>query len=240
MRKKKNLKRKRILIVAGIIVALAIIGLVIFIVNRNNKNNGVFSVLEQRWIEKNSSQVVDISILNDVPIFGYEGSGVFFDFLEDFTEETDIKFNMVPYRVGSSSSLKSYAFVSSNNRVVGENEVLFYTDNYVLISKDNTRIKNLSTLGNATIGVLDTDLNKVKDYLDDNSSIIYNTYNNIDSLVTAMNNNDILYSIIPKTQYISYIFKNNYYISYNFNELVTNYNLVINGEDKTLNSILSK
>ena len=145
MRKKKNLKRKRILIVAGIIVALAIIGLVIFIVNRNNKNNGVFSVLEQRWIEKNSSQVVDISILNDVPIFGYEGSGVFFDFLEDFTEETDIKFNMVPYRVGSSSSLKSYAFVSSNNRVVGENEVLFYTDNYVLISKDNTRIKNLST-----------------------------------------------------------------------------------------------
>ena len=240
MRKKKSIKRKKIIIASAIIAVVLITGLIIFLVNRNNKNNGVFSVLEQRWIEKNSSQVVDISVINDVPIFGYEGSGVFFDFLEDFSDETGIKFNMVPYRVSSPEGLKSYSFITSNNTRVGENEVLFYTDNYVLVSKDNTSIKNLSNLNNATIGALDTDLNKIKDYLDGNSSIIFNTYTNIDSLVEAMNNNDILYAIIPKTQYITYIFKNNYYISYNFNELVTNYNLVINGEDKTLNSIISK
>ena len=241
MRRKKNLKRKKLIITASIIGAVLLIGLIIFFVNRNNKNNGVFSVLEQRWIEKNSSEVVDISVINDVPIFGYEGSGVFFDFLDDFSDETGIKFNMVPYRMeGATEGLKNYAFVTSNNTQVGDNEVLFYTDNYVLISKDNTSIKNLSNLNNATIGALDTDLNKIKDYLDGNSSIIFNTYTNIDSLVTAMNNNDILYAIIPKTQYITYIFKNNYYIAYNFNELVTNYNLVINGEDKTLNSIVSK
>lgn len=240
MRKKKSIKRKKIIIASAIIAVVLITGLIIFLVNRNNKNNGVFSVLEQRWIEKNSSQVVDISVINDVPIFGYEGSGVFFDFLEDFSDETGIKFNMVPYRVSSPEGLKSYSFITSNNTRVGDNEVLFYTDNYVLVSKDNTSIKNLSNLNNATIGALDTDLNKIKDYLDGNSSIIFNTYTNIDSLVEAMNNNDILYAIIPKTQYITYIFKNNYYISYNFNELVTNYNLVINGEDKTLNSIISK
>ena len=241
MRRKKNLKRKKLIITASIIGAVLLIGLIIFFVNRNNKNNGVFSVLEQRWIEKNSSEVVDISVINDVPIFGYEGSGVFFDFLDDFSDEIGIKFNMVPYRIeGTTEGLKNYAFVTSNNTQVGNDEVLFYTDNYVLISKDNTSIKNLSNLNNATIGALDTDLNKIKDYLDGNSSIIFNTYTNIDSLVTAMNNNDILYAIIPKTQYITYIFKNNYYIAYNFNELVTNYNLVINGEDKTLNSIISK
>ena len=241
MKRKKNLKRKKLIIIASAIGAVLLIGLIIFFVNRNNKNNGVFSVLEQRWIEKNSSEVVDISVLNDVPIFGYEGSGVFFDFLNDFSDETGIKFNMVPYRTeGTTEELKNYAFVTSNNTQVGDNEVLFYTDNYVLISKDNTSIKNLSNLSNATIGALDTDLNKIKDYLDGNSSIIFNTYTNIDSLVTAMNNNDILYAIIPKTQYITYIFKNNYYIAYNFNELVTNYNLVINGDESTLNSIISK
>ena len=240
MKRKKNIKRKRIIVVSSIIIGVLLIGLIIFLVNRNNKNNGVFTVLEQRWIEKNSSQVVDISVLNDVPIFGYEGSGVFFDFMEDFSDETGIKFNMIPYRVESPDGLRDYAFVTSNNTRVGENEVLFYTDNYVLVSKDNTSIKNLSNLNNATIGVLDTDLNKIKDYLDDNSSVIYNTYNNIDSLVEAMNNNGILYAIIPKTQNISYIFKNNYYIAYNFNELVTNYNLVINGKEKMLNRIISK
>ncbi len=240
MKRKKNLKRKRLIVVSSIIVGVLLIGTIIFLINRNNKNNGVFSVLEQRWLEKNASQVVDISVLNDVPIFGYEGSGVFFDFMEDFSDETGIKFNMVPYKVGSPEGLKNYAFITSNNTRVGENEVLFYTDNYVLISKDNTSIKNLSNLNNATIGVLDTDLNKVKDYLDDNSSVIYNTYNNIDSLVESMNNNGILYAVIPKTQNISYIFKNNYYIAYNFNELVTNYNLVINGDQGTLNDIISK
>ena len=240
MRRKKNLRRKRILVTSIAIAVIVLIGLVIFLVNRNNKKNGVFSVLEQRWIEKNSSEVVDVSVLNDVPIFGYEGSGVFFDFLEDFSDETGIKFNMVPYRVGVPEGLKSYAFITSNNTQVADNEVVFYTDNYVLISKDNTTIKNLSNLNNATIGALDTDLNKIKDYLGYNTSIIYNTYTSIDSLVDAMNNNDILYAIVPKTQNISYIFKNNFYIAYNFNELVTNYNLVINGEDKTLNSIISK
>ena len=240
MRKKKNLKRKRIIITAAAIGLILLTGIIIFLVNRHNRDNGVFSVLEQRWIEKNSSEVVDVSVINDVPIFGYEGSGVFFSFLEDFTEETGIKFNMVPYRVSSPDGLKNYAFVTSNNTRVSENEVVFYTDNYVLISKDNTSIKNLSNLNSATIGALDTDLNKIKDYLDYNSSIIYNTYTNIDSLVEAMNNNNILYAVIPKTQYISYIFKNNYYIAYNFNELVINYNFVINGEDKTLNSILQK
>ncbi|MBR2603535.1 MAG: GGDEF domain-containing protein [Bacilli bacterium] len=240
MKRKKYLKRKRIIVTSIIIGLILLIGIVAFIINRNNKNNGVFSVLEQRWIEKNSSEVVDVSILNDVPIFGYEGSGVFFSFLEDFTDETGIKFNMIPYRVGSPDGLKNYAFITSNNTRVADNEVVFFTDNYVLISKDNASIKNLSNLNNATIGALDTDLNKIKDYLDDNTSIIYNTYTNIDSLVEAMNNNGILYAIIPKTQYISYIFKNNYYIAYNFNELVINYNFVINGEDKTLNSILQK
>ena len=83
MKRKKNLKRKKLIVTASVIVGILLIGLIIFFVNRNNKNNGVFSVLEQRWIEKNSSEVVDISVLNDVPIFGYEGSGVFFDFLDD-------------------------------------------------------------------------------------------------------------------------------------------------------------
>ena len=77
----KNSSRKNVIIFA------------IFINNKNDEN-GVFSLLEKRWIEKNKSKIVDVAVLNDVPIFGEEGEGVFFDFLNDFSKETNIQFNM--------------------------------------------------------------------------------------------------------------------------------------------------
>ena len=56
---------------------------------------------------------------------------------------------------------------------------------------------------------------------------MYNSYSNIDSIVSALNSNDILYAIVPKTIYINEIFSNNYYIVHNVSELSSNYILDI-------------
>lgn len=239
MKKKKNINKKRVALIAIPLILLVIVIAVAIGVNNKNDKNGVFSLLEKRWIEKNKSTVVDVSILNDVPIFGEDGEGVFFDFLNDFTEETEIQFNMIPYKSNGESSSK-YVFEMTNNSSLKDNELLFYTDNYVLISKNNQEVKKISNLKGVTIGTLETDLNKIKSSFDDSDQIIYNSYNNIDSIVKALNGNDILYAIIPKTIYINEIFSNNYYIVNNISELSSNYVLNINGNEKILNNIIRK
>jgi len=239
MKKKKNINKKRLALIIIPLVLLAIIIGFAVIINHKNDKNGVFSLLEKRWIEKNKSKVVDVSVLNDIPIFGEEGEGVFFDFLSDFTKETEIEFNMIPYKTSGEASAK-YSFDMTNNTSLEDSELLFYTDNYVLISKDNDEVKKITDLKGVTIGTLETDLNKVKNAFEESDQIIYNSYNNIESIVNALNNNDVLYAIIPKTIYINEIFSNNYYVVHNVSELSSNFVFKINGDEKTLNSIFKK
>ncbi|MBO6194996.1 MAG: GGDEF domain-containing protein [Bacilli bacterium] len=239
MKKKKNINRKRIALFVIPVILLAVIIVFATIINNKNDQNGVFSLLEKRWIEKNKSKIVDVSVLNDVPIFGEEGDGVFFDFLNDFTDETEIQFNMIPYKSAEESN-SNFAFELTNNTALKDSELLFYTDNYVLISKNNEEVKKIIDLKGVTIGTLETDLNKVKNAFEDSDQIIYNSYNNIDAIVKALNNNDILYAIIPKTIYINEIFSNNYYIVHTISELSSNYVFKISGDEKTLNNIFKK
>ena len=239
MKKKKSINKKRIALIFIPLVLLSIIIFVALFINDKNNKNGVFSLLEKRWIEKNKTNVVDVAILNDVPIFGEEGEGVFFDFLDDFSKETEITFNKIPYKTNGNSKAK-YSFEITNNSSLEDDELLFYTDNYVLISKDNEEVKNISDLRKVTIGALESDLNKIKSSLEDNEDIIYNSYNSVDSIISALNNNDILYAIIPKTGYITDIFSNNFYIVHNISELSTNYILKVAGKEKSLNSIFKK
>ena len=240
--KKKNKKlsiRKIFIIIILIAIVLGIIGVAIYSKNKNDRN-GVFSIIEKRWIEKNKSTVIDVSILNDLPLFGDEGDGVFFDFLDDFTKETNLNFNMIPYSKSKSSDDSGYTFEINDNSALKDNELLFYTDNYVMISKDSERIKNFSDLTNSVVGVLDTDLSMIKEYLNDNQSVVYNTYNDMDAIVKALSDNDIKYAIVPKNIYIKPILKNNYYIVYNIPDIYTNYVLKVNGKEKVLNSIIKK
>ena len=239
MKKKKNVNKKRVALIIFPLILLAIIIAFGVLVNKNNNKNGVFSLLEKRWIEKNKSRIVDVSVLNDIPIFGEEGDGVFFDFLNDFTKETEIEFNMIPYKTSGEPKAK-YSFELTNNTSIDKSELLFYTDNYVLVSKDNEEVKKITDLKGVTIGTLETDLNKVKAAFEDSDQIIYNSYNNIDSIVSALNNNDVLYAIIPKTIYINEIFSNNYYVVHNVSELSSNFVLNIKGDEKTLNNIIRK
>ena len=239
MNKKKSFSKKKALLIALPLVLLAIIIVVAISVNKSNNEKGVFSLIEKRWIEKNKNTSVDVSVLNDIPLFGEDGEGVFFDFLNDFSKETGIKFNMIPYKLGATPSSK-YSFEMKSNSNLKNTDLLFYTDDYALVSKDNKRVKRISDLKNVTIGALETDIDSIRSSFEDNDTIIYNSYNNIDAVIQALQANDIVYAVIPKTLYINDIFANNFYIVNNITELNTECVLNISGSDNTLNSIIRK
>lgn len=238
-RKNKKISIKKIIIISIIVLTIGTIAFGVYTRNKNNKN-GVFSILEKRWIEKNVSKVIDIGIINDLPLFGDEGDGVFFDFVNDFEKETNLKANLIPYSSNKTLSESKYYFEMSSKSKLNDNELSFYEDNYVIISKDTEKVRKFDDLQNSVIGVLDDDINTIKEYLKDNKTIVYNTYTDIDSIVKALNENDIKYAVVPNNLYIDKTLKNNFYVVYNISDLYTNYILNVKGDEKVLNSIIKK
>ena len=86
---KKRNNKVIILVLIGIIF---VVSLVVFILNYS-KDDSSFSILEKKWINDNTSNVIDVSVYNDVPVYGKEGNGVIFDFLDEFTEKYNINRN---------------------------------------------------------------------------------------------------------------------------------------------------
>ena len=89
----KNKKTNRIIILSLIGIIL-FISLLIFILNYS-RDDSSFSILEKKWINDNKDKVVDISVYNDVPIYGKNGSGVTFSMLNSNT----------PFKVIGTSSI---------------------------------------------------------------------------------------------------------------------------------------
>ena len=73
-----------------------------------NKKN-TLTIAEKQWIDNNKTNVIDISVLNDVPAFTYNGNGVIFDFLNYVSKSTNLSFNPSAFRVGD-TDLNNYSF----------------------------------------------------------------------------------------------------------------------------------
>lgn len=65
------------------------------IINKMLKN--ALTVTEKKWVEENKSNVIDFSVINDYPLYGLNGKGVFFNFLKDFEQDVGLEFNKVSY-----------------------------------------------------------------------------------------------------------------------------------------------
>ena len=119
---KKNNKQNKIIILS-LIGLIFTISLVIFILNYT-KDDSSFSILEKRWISNHKSSVIDISVYNDVPIYGLDGEGLIFSYLEEFTNSYGIEFNKISYLTSSSSSLKDTSFrILDTNAKLWENDI---------------------------------------------------------------------------------------------------------------------
>ena len=74
-------KKRNTIITIMIIVCILLTGAVFYILNFS-KDESSLTVLEKKWISDNINKVIDIDVYNDIPVFGYNGEGIIFDFLD--------------------------------------------------------------------------------------------------------------------------------------------------------------
>jgi len=250
-------KKKKVIIIIASILIVGIAGLVYYFLNKEDEDT-TLSLIERKWIENNKDKMIDLAVLNNVPIFGLEGKGIFFNFINDFEDDTELEFNKIAYNLDGDSS-SAYAFKVTNT--LEKNDYLLYKDNYVIVAKEKIKINNLSELNNLKIGVVSEDASSVAKYLDNNSSLSYQTYENVTTLLNdfqgtivvteddSENDNSKVQTtggeidaiVIPKTLYLNQILSNeNNHIIYQIEEMPKYIVLQLDENNEKLNDILTK
>ncbi len=230
---KKN-NKKIIILIASILAILGIAGLIFLLVNSRNSNS--LTLEENKWIDSNKQNVIDIAIMNDIPVLSNNGEGLVYDYLDFVTDEYSLKFNVIPNKL---DNLVDYQYNMDVVSGVTENDIVLLEDNLVLITTDNKVYNDLSDITNLIIGVATSDKEIVSNYLLNNNItfVEYTTYAELkQSMVSMTNVNGI---IIPKTIFTEEIIKNDYNISYHFHDLNKYFVLKTMGQ-KELNNILNK
>lgn len=237
MKKKKN-KPVSWLLIAGIVI---ILGLIIFFVIRSRVENYSLSLTEKRWIESNKNKIIDISVMNNIPVFGMEGNGIYFSFLEYFEEKTGLELNKLSYSAPAKAPSADYSFkIIDENDDLTRNDMIFYEDNFVIISKENKKIVDVESLFGHKIGVMSFDISSITNYLGSNGNLSYVPFEDINLLFLQFADEELDFIVVPKNQYLDRIISSNYYISYNLSALSNKYVLSFNGNNNTLNSIFGK
>lgn len=234
------MKNKKIMIIS-LIVAISIFlgGIGFYILNKPNKDT-TLSIVENSWIESNKNKLIDLSVINQVPILNYEGKGLIFEFLESLEKDTGLEFNKVP--ISSTDAIKTeYAITVTDN--LEKEDLLLYEDNYAVITKDNIKYNRLSDMKEITLGVLKEDLEKVNSYLQ-GSAITLKTFETASEMINALKVNNesegtINAIVLPKTAYLEEIIKNEFVVAYNITEYKIYYVFRL-GKTKRLNTILNK
>lgn len=234
---KKN-NKKLFAIIGGI--ALIIVLVLIYLI-RVNGNRNELSLSEKRWIEDNKKSMIDIYIMNDLPIFSASENDIFLSFLDYFEAETGLSLNRVSYSLSSNVPTSDYLFkIVKETDDIGRNDLLFYQDNFVIISKNNKKIQDLSKLSDYKIGVVTSSLSSISEYLTYGNNLTISNYEDDAQLLNAFEADEINYMIIPKNRYLKEIVSNNYYIVSSLSNLANKYVLSLSNNNNKLNSIFTK
>ena len=231
-------KRNNKIIVLVLVGIIFVVLLGIFILNYS-KDDSSFSLLEKKWINDNTSNVIDVSVYNDVPIYGKNGNGVIFDFLDEFTNKYGINFNKVSYTIANPTNLKETSFqILSNNTKLNDNDILLYQDHYVLVSNNEVSIDYIDDIENINIMVLEDDIGLASNYLADAKNVSFTPKDSIDDIVTSFDNKEFEYALIPYNMYIDAILENDLNITFHLTDIAKKYVLRVN--DKTFLNIMKK
>lgn len=226
-------KKNKIIILISLLVITIISLLLVFIFKNNNSN---FTLEEKKWIEDNKNKVIDISILNDIPIINYNGKGLLFSFLDDLEEELGLKFNKTAYKIDDTVNTNySFKLVEKNDN----NDLLILEDNYVLITKNNLIYNNIKDINNLKIGILSSEKENILKLID-NSNELVEVDTNTD-LINILNNEEqnVDGIIILKSLIMEKLIKDELTISYQFENYTADYVINLNG-DEILNNIIRK
>ena len=237
------MKKKTLIIIPFLVILIVFIGVYIYY-NREDKETSL-TVNEKRWVEENDSTMIDINVINDYPLYGLNGEGVFFSFLNDFEKNVGLEFNKIAYLKDDDKELdNSYSFrILDNEDKLSNNDLLIATDGYIAIGKEHRRINKVSDFSNVTFGVFENDVAEISYYLKTGTNLAFKSYQNIDELFKALDNNEVGMIIVPNIMYLNKTIENNtYYINYYFTEMSKKLVLTLN-DDKSnakLNTIIRK
>ncbi|MGN0973767.1 MAG: diguanylate cyclase domain-containing protein [Bacilli bacterium] len=233
------MKKKYIIVIPFLAVLISL--LIVFFYFYNINKSTTLSISEKRWIENNQKTIIDIEILNNYPVYGTDGTGVFFDLIDDIENHTDLKFNQIPTLL-SDDTTSEYSIKALNNEdELSKNDLLLFVDSYVAISTEEMSISSEKDINNLKLGVLNSDLSETSYYLKSSKNLEYTTYENTDDLFKALDNKNVDLIIVPYIMNLDRTISNNkYFINFYFTDFSKKIVLNINGKDKTLNNILKK
>ena len=209
--------------------------------NKQDAKNSL-TVTEKKWVEENKSKVIDFSVINDYPLYGLNGEGVFFNFLTDFEQDVGLEFNKVSYLKEETTNSKGYSFrVLDNDTKLTKNDLLLFNDGYIALGREYQRINHISDMKNITFGVLKNDASDISYYLKSGSNLVYKSYDSVDALFTALDSNEVNMIIIPNIMYLNKtIGKKEYIINYYFTEMKKQVVLTLAEDNYKVNTIIKK
>ncbi len=117
------MSKKKVFIISFIIFLMCVIGGGLYYYFVREDKNTTLTIAEKEWIENNKNNIIDISLPTNVPIFSYEGGGLFFDFLSDVEGATGLEFNKLSYNLVNEPT-SAYAFIKKDKKE--DEDILVY------------------------------------------------------------------------------------------------------------------
>ena len=229
------MKNKLRYIVIGVITLIVLIIVGLFIYNTLNDKNKI-TVNEKKWINANLSTLQNTYIINNSSIFADNGYGVFYDFMSDFSKEYSIKINPITYNYGENNYDDGFKITNT----IDDNSVVFYTDYYVLVSKNYESITDASKIKDYSIGVAQNDYNYIESYVDA-KLVAFNSYKDLEAAFegTAEDGTKIDYMLVPRFLYLNFVVGKDYKFIYHFSDIKAYYVFQMKNDD-TFSSIIKK
>ena len=224
----KRKKKKIVILLCVLVVLIAVIGGYFLLRDENRLSSS-----ERLWITENANVVQNVYVLNDANLFGNLGNGVYYAFLNDFSEEHSLQFN--PITVTGSESPDGLSLTVTNALL--DLDVPFYEDHYVLVSKKNEVSIGLEDLASQKIGVLSTFNDVVKNYLGGSGALTL--YSSSDELFNALDSGNVSYVIVPRMENMDTILEKNLWIVHHFSDL-KRYFVLRDSNDSVLFRIMRK
>ena len=232
--------KKKVVIIVPIIIAIVAFVLVYRYYNHQDKTT-TLTVSEKKWVQENSNSSIDIEVINDYPIYGVSGNGVFYSFIKDMSKDFGLEFNIIPYLKTSKTTTNGLRFrILDNDEQQTDNDLLIFEDYYIAIGKSYQRLNHIKDMKNITYGVFSSDADTISYYLKSGTNLSYKQYKTIDELYDALENNQVNMIIVPNIMYLNKTIDNSKYsINYYFTEM--NKRIVLSlSDNEELNKIVKK
>lgn len=225
----KHKSKKNVIVAFCVIVGIVLLffGTLYYITNTVNN----YSYSEKKWINENSKTAIDVYVQTSLPVFAYNGNGVYYDYLNALKENTGLNLNIVS---NDGASIKLV-----NKNTIEQNDIVFYKDHFVVLGDDNT-INELSDLNYKTVGVINSDKESVEYNLTEYKNVTIKSFENFDALDNAYGAKTVNYMIVPMYKYIDNIILGKHNIIYHMDGLNSYYCLDIEEENENLKNVFTK